>query len=795
MHPPTPTIAGTKGLPSLPALSLTTLPSQDATLTTPVSSRNSNTALQNTDQQTTAAPSSATQQQQQQHPEACHCDFENERQRHLRQNHEITRLIAVKAIQIRRSEAEISQLERANLGLTLALRRAQDELQEQSSLKAALRQQASCESSVTASTSLQEEWIQLGQTQELIPYLQQQIESELLPRTQERSSDLADCGLERIDGGDLMMSLTPRSKKRKLEMLAFSSAIPRDSALLKLDHIRAIYEHEQNALLEMTRSHRSTTEIYKEALRSLSEDRARISSSSVHSTNTDGQELWNTSDGGLSQPLDPSLYCAEALLMPSYRSPQEARARTLPNFNRTLAQRSISPSPFFSVETDSVINHNAGINRAHTHFRSQPPFTSRLTNTAASGPRVASRRGSFGYSTTTSNEPALQTSSCDPVRRPRRPLSKLDVNTLPVLSEQESDLLSDETATNMSTPPRPVVPPPPPLVYMRPAKYQDLIVRNQKRQLIPSTPKSLRKQSSLSPYRRQSPSAKEKRARYVQERAKAKIQTQSLIAKFKNNGTSNETGRGAEISSSPKSKDGDATIDRNLKKVRKPATTTEDCIIDLTTPIPPASTSASAASRETVTRTPSRIPRATQARHRSKASSAPGKRRAGFNSEKLKSLTASQLLRRMNKSLLGTSRPPVLPRNIIQKGLSASVHLAVRKPTIGTLSALATMSLTSTSGMTSDLSPATTSTATSTPTTTPVQAIAIKSTVDATAIQNTAVTTTPTTINVVTTTATSTKKSARDAPIARSGRVTRSVLSDRFRRVTRSTTAAASQML
>ncbi|KAK3842051.1 MAG: hypothetical protein J3R72DRAFT_147938 [Linnemannia gamsii] len=240
MHPPTPTIAGTKGPSQIPLFSFMTSLSQDTTLTTPSSTRMSSLVLQNTDQQTVAATPTIFQEQLQ--PDPCHCDFEAERQKHLRQNSEIIRIIALKSVQIRRSEAAISQLERTNIGLTVALNRVQKELQEQSSLNTVLRQYSSSHMSATTNNSLQEEWIQLDQTQELIPHLRQQVEPELATCHQQTSCDAADCELDHIDSGDLMLSLTPRSKKRKLKSLMVLNVIPRDVAMLKLEHIRAIYE-------------------------------------------------------------------------------------------------------------------------------------------------------------------------------------------------------------------------------------------------------------------------------------------------------------------------------------------------------------------------------------------------------------------------------------------------------------------------------------------------------------------------------------------------------------------------
>ncbi|KAG0372164.1 hypothetical protein BGX24_000658 [Mortierella sp. AD032] len=591
MHPPTPTITGTKGPSQTPLFSFMTPLSQDTILTTPSSTRMPSLVFQNTDQQTVAATPTIFQEQLQ--PDPCHCDFEAERQKHLRQNSEIIRIIALKSIQIRRSEAAISQLERANIGLTVALNRVQKELQEQSSLNTALRQHSSSHMSATTNNILQEEWIQLDQTQELIPHLRQQVELELATCHQKTSCDTADCELDHTNSGDLMLSFTPRSKKRKLKSLMVLNVIPRDVAMLKLEHIRAIYEHEQDALVEMMRSHRSTTELYKETLRKLSEDRVSASNSNVHITNMNNQVFLDASNGGLSQPMHPLLHCAEEALLPSDRSIQESTAQALtpPNLNRTRVQQTPSPSPFFNIDTVPDVHHDT------------------ITNS------------------------------------------------------QESDVVFEDTATVMSTPPRPVVPPP---AYVRPTNYHDLIVGNQKRQATPSTQKSPRKQSSFSPYRRQtppatskgSPSAEAIRDRYVQERAKAKVQSKNLVAKFKNNGTGTGASEVAGASSSAKSKEGDAAINCTLKQAEKAKTETDNGTIGLTTSTPSTSISTTTTLDDFIVRTPSRIPRAISSRHRSMSSNMNVKRQTIPCSEKLKHLTANQLLRRMNKSLLGTSRPP-----------------------------------------------------------------------------------------------------------------------------------------
>jgi hypothetical protein len=56
-----------------------------------------------------------------------------ERQRHLRQNQEIIRLCSLKSIQIRQSEARLSQLESENISLRATMNRMRHELRRKSS--------------------------------------------------------------------------------------------------------------------------------------------------------------------------------------------------------------------------------------------------------------------------------------------------------------------------------------------------------------------------------------------------------------------------------------------------------------------------------------------------------------------------------------------------------------------------------------------------------------------------------------------------------------------------------------
>lgn len=243
MHPPTPTLARFEDQPSSSSSSRAAPLSQYPTRTASSTAYVAIPSLPYKNPQTTATLFPTPQL-------PCHCDFETERQRHLRQNQDIIRLLSLKSIQIRRSEAEISQLERTNLELTVALHRAQRDLQEKSTVNTASLHRFAYS---PATTNLREEWIQLGQTQQAIPYLQQHIESGLPPHHQQPSRDYYDCGRDYTDDADLILSLTPRSKRRKLESLVVSSATPRNLAMIKLEHIRAIYQVHFN--FSFTREH------------------------------------------------------------------------------------------------------------------------------------------------------------------------------------------------------------------------------------------------------------------------------------------------------------------------------------------------------------------------------------------------------------------------------------------------------------------------------------------------------------------------------------------------------------
>ncbi|KAF9332779.1 hypothetical protein BGZ91_011567 [Linnemannia elongata] len=770
MHPPTPTVARSREQPSSSsrAAPLSQYPIR-TTSTAYVSS------LPYKAPQTTA-----TLFPTQRPP--CHCDLESERQRHLRQNQDIIRLLSLKSIQIRRSDAEISQLERTNLELTVALHRAQRELQEKSVANTASLHYLTC-SPTTA--NLQEEWIQLSQTQQAITYLQQHIEPGLPPHHTQPNRDCSDCERDYASDADLMLSLTPRSKKRKLESLTVSSMIPRDLAMIKLEHIRAIYQHEQNALVEVMRSHRSTTELYKETLRILSKDRE--CSNNNEYTSISGRSHTSQPDQRLDQPLDPSRYFSEALLLPSDRSAQPSSALvTPPHVKRARVQQTPSPLPFFNMDTETdeaesdLTNPTPDFSRPllaePAQVRCERAFTSCLASLITEGVGSESQRSIFHAST----EPAPQISNNprESARRLKRPVEHF-VHVI-------ADTIMSESSQSVSSLD---VPLPAPRQSIDP---QDLIVGNQKPRTTPATPRTPKRQLMTSPYRRQetsstirvSPPAAARRDSYLRELAKAKAQSKKLVAMFKKKGTGAKASTSSETSFAAKSEDTGAVAQLGLgNHANKTPSSTETESMNLTMTTLPTDTKTAAASGKNTSRSPSRIPRAIGQQRRSGSTRSLVIHRSGTQPDKLKSLTAGQLLRRMNKSLLGSTRLPVLPRKIVQKGVSSNVHLApltlAAKGLSSTISAITTKSSTSAStpNMASSPSdappPSTTATA-----------------MNAEAAANQVI---PPPVKTMTKAKATPKPSP--AVAVKSRRVTRSILSDNFRRVTRSTTAAASQML
>ncbi|KAK5815357.1 hypothetical protein F5H01DRAFT_345602 [Linnemannia elongata] len=790
MHPPTPTVARSRDQPS--SSSSRAAPLSQYPIRTTSTAYVSSLPYK-------APQTTATLFPTQRPP--CHCDLESERQRHLRQNQDIIRLLSLKSIQIRRSDAEISQLERTNLELTVALHRAQRELEEKSTANTASLHYLTC-SPTTA--NLQEEWIQLSQTQQAITYLQQHIEPGLPPHHTQPNRDCSDCERDYASDADLMLSLTPRSKKRKLESLTVSRDHPRDLAMIKLEHIRAIYQHEQNALVEVMRSHRSTTELYKETLRILSEDRE--CSNSNEYTSISGRSHTSQPDQRFDQLLDPSRYFSEALLLPSDRSAQPSTALvTPPHVKRARVQQTPSPLPFFNMDTETdevesdLTNPTPDFSRPlltePAQVRCERAFTSCLTSLIAEGVGSESQRSIFHAST----EPAPQISnnSRESARRLKRPVSGVGASILSNISEQVehfvhviADTIMSESSQSESSLD---VPLPAPRQSIDP---QDLIVGNQKPQTTPATPRTPKRQLMTSPYRRQetsstikvSPSAAARRDSYLRELAKAKAQSKKLVAMFKKKGAGAKASTSSETSFAAKSEDTGAVAQPGLgNHANKTPSSTETESMNLTMTTSPTDTKTAAALGKNTSRSPSRIPRAIGQQRRSGSTRSLVIHRSGIQPDKLKSLTAGQLLRRMNKSLLGSTRLPVLPRKIVQKGVSSNVHLAPLTLTAKGLSS--TISAITIKSSTPASTPASTPNMASSPLDAPPPSTAATA-MNAEAAANHV-------IHPPVKTMTKAKATPKPSPAVavKSRRVTRSILSDNFRRVTRSATAAASQIL
>ncbi|KAF9139596.1 hypothetical protein BGX30_007790 [Mortierella sp. GBA39] len=598
-----------------------------------------------------------------------------------------------------------------------------------------------------------------------------------------------------------MLSLTPRSKRRKLESLAVSSVIPRDLAMVKLEHIRAIYQHEQSALVEVIRSHRPTTELYKETLRILSGDQ-ECSRSNIHAS-ISGRGHISQPDQRLDQSLDSSRYISEAMLLPPERPAQSSTelVATPPNLKRARAQQTPSPLPFFNMDTvtgeadsdltNPTLDSSRPLLAEPAQVRCGRTFTSSSTSSVAEGVSSESQQTIFDAST----EPAPQISNHprESARRLKRPASKVRASDLSIISEQVEYIIHDIADAIMSEPPGLVssldVPLPAPRQSIDP---QDLIVGNQKPRPNPTTPRTPKRQLMTSPYRRQeassaakvSPSAATRSERYVRELAKAKALSKKLVAMFRNKSTVSKASASSESSLAAKSEDTTATAELGLDSHanEKPSSTETDSITS-TMATPPTNTKTAAALGKSATLSPSHIPCAIKQQRRSGSTRSLASHRSGIHPDKLKSLTAGQLLRRMNKTLLGSSRLPVLPRAIVQKGVSSNVHLAPLRSAAKGLSS--TVSAVAIERSTSASAPNVASPSSEAP---PLSTAATGTIAEVAENQEILPP-----VTAVTKAKTTTKPSA--AVAVKTRRVTKSVLSNKFRRVTRSTAAAASQML
>ncbi|KAG0285184.1 hypothetical protein BGZ96_010513 [Linnemannia gamsii] len=453
----------------------------------------------------------------------------------------------------------------------------------------------------------------------------------------------------------------------------------------------------------------------------------------------------------------------------------------------------------------------------------KPPFTSNVAASSAMGARNERQGMTSGFDSISSTELTLQTPNYprEPVQRLRRPVSdqitmrvsihsctyaqfkrslihnfitssqvsRFQATALPVLSEHIADTTYDITDASVSAPSRSLLSFDVNQPVPRRLDSQDLIVGNQRPRPESATLRTSKRQLMTSPYRRQansstvkvSPSAAAKRDRYAHERVKARVQSMNLVAKFSNMSTGAQAITTSETSLTATTKGKSTAIEQDIDTIANdvPISTVKDAT-RLATPKPLTNTSTTDVPGKSTIRSPSRIPRAVSQQRRPGSSSSLVGRRSDLHYDKLKSLTAGQLLRRMNKSLLGTSRPPVLTRTIVQKAVSSSIHLALRKPATEGVSSTVAADFLTLARCTGSLS---------SPAVTPTSAITTESIADA--VEDPA---TPP-VATVTKIRTTTKPSVKSAVTIKSRRVTRSVLADRFRRVTRSTTAAASQML
>ncbi|KAF9092623.1 hypothetical protein BGX23_004107 [Mortierella sp. AD031] len=357
--------------------------------------------------------------------------------------------------------------------------------------------------------------------------------------------------------------------------------------------------------------------------------------------------------------------------------------------NRTRIQRSASPAPFFDVYKSPGRNRSDRTSQTLDYLSRSP--LARHGRTLVSG-TVSLASGSIGRASMSArgedrigipgfdmNMPAEIVArtlnySREIVQRPRRPRAE---STLPALEEQEGDSLSDGTITS-SSPSSPSSIRPAPLVHPRSSGSQTLIVGSLKLRPALSTPTTAPRHS---PYRRlptqptprASPTAEVTKRHIESERARARILSQKLVSKFSNKAAPDHAGS---------SKDASAATGQDCGKPTDNTASDAEATIELTTASSMNTTSGLDASEDDVTLQPSRLPLATITTGRTPKGTGPkGKHRHAFSTKKLKMLSNDQLMRRMNKELHGSSRLPVLSKDVVAKGMASSLHIAPSRRT------------------------------------------------------------------------------------------------------------------
>ncbi|KAK3808574.1 MAG: hypothetical protein J3Q66DRAFT_417127 [Benniella sp.] len=187
-------------------------------------------------------------------PTSAYLGDDFERQRHQRQNQEIIRLCALKSIQIRQSEAKLSELENENLDLRTALRNAKRKLETNIDKPPSLspprhgRERPSAED---------------GSGIYSAPYLAKQGRA---VSPDEYSGIDNSRYEEEFDQEQEFANQHGRGFKRNRTRSSEPSFSSKQFLLSKLDQVQTVFQNEHEAMCTMMRSYNSTTRLYKDIL-------------------------------------------------------------------------------------------------------------------------------------------------------------------------------------------------------------------------------------------------------------------------------------------------------------------------------------------------------------------------------------------------------------------------------------------------------------------------------------------------------------------------------------------------
>ncbi|KAF9282830.1 hypothetical protein BGZ68_005731 [Mortierella alpina] len=633
-----------------------------------------------------------------------------EREHYLRQNRDISRLCSLKSAQIRQFEAKLSKLERENLGMRIALREAE------SGLKAKDRMQAASSSS-SSSTSVNFSDLQDADTSAEV----------IVPKAAQRKATNDAVLLQEVGGHESAdddntdsSDGARRHKRRKLSRRA-SPFGPKTFLLSKLNQVQAIYQREHQALCTLMASFNSTSRFYKDLLQQL-EEHALYTSKGI------GVESSGEHALDLREPASPqhSQHHQQRkpepngeILQSPHSSPRKrlysegssgSTSRGTLKGHRRQPSSSPSPSPFFKP----------------TRYLRKRPRQLRSKQKSKSPSAACSEDLFLSSSKPSGPTPEITLPSCDKATQdvedlednhvvgPRVPrLSTRNVfnmNTLPRIAEDEPPepsgtmaetrdkftLLRSRVSVSAEflgpATPRDATVGEPEIGRSDRSNVQESIARNLKpSSSSPGARRAKHKDIGSSEYRVES----NRRigdywaTRNPQgERAKSIALSKALLAKFSKSAPSSDgsgdidapeqpraasmqatttvTNPDVEVFGSsgnvkPNLEDGDGSDLQGENTLQEPLTHEDDTSQTRTT-IP--STRHDGVKRSII------------ARRRGIFRATPSplvKSRSAIRAQHLKVMTPAQLLRRMNKTLLGTSKAPALPRSITRNESYSSI--------------------------------------------------------------------------------------------------------------------------